>query len=204
MFVLGCYFQQFQGFILKLVARDFGHRKCVQVSLILAHIGTLILMNPFLQMNWSIIYAVDSPHVWFVTLVISDESPLIFPKENGGTWVLMIYLLIPEGFRARQVPCLCRANEASTCRGVLEGRHLNHHVSPCLPRLSLRMFKGDFGDWLCWFDASDSLEKISVPHAQVLGCLRVMTSTDIVSGCWANMAWNMLKAIPTKIYERLR
>ena len=87
MFVLGCYFQQFHGFILKLVARDFGHRKCVQVSLILAHIGTLILMNPFLQMNWSIIYVVDSPHVWFVTLVISDESPLIFPKENGSTWV---------------------------------------------------------------------------------------------------------------------
>ena len=121
MFVLGCYFQQFHGFILKLVARDFGHRKCVQVSLMLAHIGTLILMNPFLQMSWSIIYVVDSPHVWFVTLVISDESPLIFPKENASTWVLMIYLWIPEGLPARQVPCLCRTNEASTCRGVLEG-----------------------------------------------------------------------------------
>ena len=161
MFVLGCYFQQFQGFILKLVARDFGHRKCVQVSLILAHIGTLILMNLFLQMNWSIIYVVDSPHVWFCHIGYQWWIPLDISQRKWehlgiddlfvNTWGIASSAgTVPLSYQWG-VDMPRRFGGGCELGAPHFSRHLNHHVSPCLPRLSLRMRKGDFGDWLCWF-----------------------------------------------------
>ena len=140
---------------------------------------------------------------WFTACVILSHwlsvmnPPWYFPKKMGAPgywWFICEYLRDCElgRYRAFVVPMRRRHAEAFW-RGMRAGRtaFFEASESPCITMFTTFVIE-NAQRWFWWlimliFDASDSLEKISVPHAQVLGCLRVMTSTDrtdIVPGCW--------------------
>ena len=162
MFVLGCYFQQFHGFILKLVARDFGHRKCVCPSVLNfsthwhSYIDESFLTNELKYHLCSWFTACVICHIgyqWWVPLDISQRKweHLGIDDLFVNTWGIASSAgTVPLSYQWG-VDMPRRFGGGCELGAQHFSRHLNHHVSPCLPRLSLRMRKGDFGDWLCWF-----------------------------------------------------